>query len=239
LSNNAVGSKFVGNDLSNPADLTQVQDQLSKLKPTSYNIAYDGNNYVVTDSSTGLVVPATNTVDDPAGHPLVSTLRFDGLQVDLDTGQGTVRPGDQFQVRYLNDGTIGFSQAMTNPDTVAYRGADTAAGNTRPLAMGNNVNAANMASMQNKKLFLNHVDSIEGVYSLMAGNVGSYHQSNQVSMNTQDALYGQLSQTQQSISGVNLDEEAANMMKFQQSYQAAAQMMQTSQKLFDTLIGVM
>jgi flagellar hook-associated protein 1 FlgK len=128
---------------------------------------------------------------------------------------------------------------MTNPDTVAYRGADTAAGNTRPLAMGNNVNAANMASMQNKKLFLNHVDSIEGVYSLMAGNVGSYHQSNQVSMNTQDALYGQLSQTQQSISGVNLDEEAANMMKFQQSYQAAAQMMQTSQKLFDTLIGVM
>lgn len=241
LSNNASGSKYVANDLSNTADFDQVQKQLAKLQPRSYSIGFDGKNYTVTDSRTGILVPITQGVDDPVGHPQTTTLRFEGLQVDLDTSQGTVRPGDQFQVRFLNDGVIGFSQTMLNPDMIAYRGSDTnmTANGGRPKGLGNNVNAANMASLQDKKVLLNYSESVQGAYSLMAGNVGAYHQANKTNMATQDAIYNQLNQTQQGISGVNLDEEAANMMKFQQAYQAAAQIMQASQKMFDAIMGVM
>lgn len=231
-------SKFVANDLTNVADFAQVQNQLSKLQPRSYTLNFDGATYSMTDARTGATIPTTQSIDDPVGHPLVSTLRFEGLQVDIDTSAGTLRPGDKFELRFLNDGVVSFSQEITNPDAVAYRGADTTAGSSRPLAVGNNVNAANLASMQDKRLFLNNTESIQGTYSLMAGNVGSYHQSNTTSLTTQDALYSQLNQARDSVSGVNLDEEAANMMKFQQAYQAAAKIMQASQTMFDAIMGV-
>jgi flagellar hook-associated protein 1 FlgK len=43
---------------------------------------------------------------------------------------------------------------------------------------------------------------------------------------------------QQSVSGVNLDEEAANLIKFQQAYQAAGKVMQIAGTLFDTLLSL-
>jgi flagellar hook-associated protein 1 FlgK len=73
----------------------------------------------------------------------------------------------------------------------------------------------------------------------MVGNVGTYHQTNKVSMQTQEAVNSQLVQLKDSMSGVNLDEEAANMLRFQQAYQAAAQIMQASQRMFDAIIGAL
>ena len=46
----------------------------------------------------------------------------------------------------------------------------------------------------------------------------------------------QAEESRQSAVGVNLDEEAANLIRFQQAYQAAAQVIQMSQRLFDTLL---
>jgi flagellar hook-associated protein 1 FlgK len=43
--------------------------------------------------------------------------------------------------------------------------------------------------------------------------------------------------TRESISGVNLDEEAANLVRYQQAYQAAAQVIATAETLFDTLLN--
>ena len=94
-----------------------------------------------------------------------------------------------------------------------------------------------MSSLQERKLLLNATDTVQGVFGTAAANVGTYHQANTISKDAQDALFKQLDSTKQSIAGVNLDEEAANLMKFQQAYQAAAQMMQASQKVFDILIG--
>ena len=58
------------------------------------------------------------------------------------------------------------------------------------------------------------------------------HASNQV---TGAALADQ----KQSISGVNLDEEAANLVKYQQLYNASSKVMQTSKQMFDTLLAML
>lgn len=240
LSNNASGSKFVQNDLSNPADYDQVMKQMALLQPRSYKLVFDGTNYNVTDSRTGEIIPVKQSVDDPVGHPNVSTLRFEGLQVDIDQTTRKIGTGDTFELRFLNDGVLKMDQAITDPNKVAYRGGDlstTPVAGSRPLSVANNVNAANLASMQDKKILLNRTANIQTAYSNMAGNVGSYHLANKTSQTTTDALYSQLNQVRDSISGVNLDEEAANMMRFQQAYQAAAQIMQASQKMFDTVLG--
>lgn len=242
LSNNLTGSKAILNDLSNPADFTQVQKQLSLLQPRSYSLAFDGSFYTVTDVRTGQIIPAQQGVDDAINFPSVTTLRFEGLQVDIDQTVRQMKAGDKFEFRFLDDAVSQFSTSDLIPEQVAYRGGDlstTPVAGAKPLAIGNNVNAANMASLQDKKLLLNNQNSFKSAFSLMAGNVGTYHQTNEISMQTQDAVYSQLSQVRDSMSGVNLDEEAADMLRFQQAYQAAAQIMQASQKMFDAIIGAL
>lgn len=241
LSNNAIGAKNVLNDLSNPADLAQVQKQLALLQPRTYSLSFDGSVYSVSDVRTGQVIPLQQSIDDPLGFPSITTLRFEGLQVDIDQSARQMKAGDKFEFRFLDDAVKSFDATLKNPDQVAYRGGDlsTTPAGTVPLAIGNNVNAANMASLQDKKLLNNNQNTFKAAYSVMAGNVGTYHRTNQVSMETQDAVNAQLTQVRDSMSGVNLDEEAANMLRFQQAYQAAAQIMQASQRMFDTIIGVM
>jgi flagellar hook-associated protein 1 FlgK len=60
----------------------------------------------------------------------------------------------------------------------------------------------------------------------------------QVSSLAQDAMVAQTIQVQQSISGVNLDEEAANLLRYQRAYQAAGKAMEIANTLFDTLISL-
>ncbi len=242
LSNNAVGAKNVLNDMSNPADFTQVQKQLSLLQPRTYSLSFDGSFYSVSDVRTGQIIPLQQSIDDPVGYPGITTLRFEGLQVDIDQTARQIKPGDKFEFRFLDDAVKAFDSTLKNPDQVAYRGGDLStipiAGSV-PLANGNNVNAANMASLQDKKLLNNNQNTFKEAYSVMAGNVGTYHKTNQISMDTQDAVNAQLTQVRDSMSGVNLDEEAANMLRFQQAYQAAAKIMQASQRMFDTIIGAL
>ena len=55
----------------------------------------------------------------------------------------------------------------------------------------------------------------------------------------QTNLVNQTTQTQQSISGVNLNEEAANLIQFQQAYQAAGKAIQVSNTMFSTVLSML
>ena len=57
-------------------------------------------------------------------------------------------------------------------------------------------------------------------------------------LKTQEALQEQAIQARDNISGVNLDEEAANLMKYQRSYEAAAKVVQIGDSLIQTLLGM-
>ena len=58
-----------------------------------------------------------------------------------------------------------------------------------------------------------------------------------ISRQSQANLLAQAEARQQSVSGVNLDEEAANLLKYQQAYQAAAQATAVAKELFQTLMA--
>jgi flagellar hook-associated protein 1 FlgK len=51
-------------------------------------------------------------------------------------------------------------------------------------------------------------------------------------------LLDQVTKSQQAVSGVNLDEEAANLLKYQQAYQAAGKAMQIANTMFDTILNL-
>ena len=72
----------------------------------------------------------------------------------------------------------------------------------------------------------------------MVSSVGNKAREIQVNGAASDALLAQVTTSQQSVSGVNLDEEAANLLKYQQAYQAAGKVMQIASSMFDTLLSL-
>ncbi|MCO5400308.1 flagellar hook-associated protein FlgK [Ralstonia soli] len=101
-----------------------------------------------------------------------------------------------------------------------------------------NGNASALAGLRNATLLNGGTATIGSVWSGVVTQVGL--KANQASSNltSQQALLASATAQQQSVSGVNLDEEAMNLMKYQQAYQASAKVMQTANSLFDSLLSI-
>ena len=80
--------------------------------------------------------------------------------------------------------------------------------------------------------------SYQETYGGLVGKVGTLTRQAELNSNAQNRLLEDSIQAKESVSGVNLDEEAVNLTKFQQAYQAAAQVISTSDELFQTLLSV-
>ncbi len=105
-------------------------------------------------------------------------------------------------------------------------------------ATGDNRNVLLMAGLQKLNLLANGTTSFQGAYSQLVGSVGAKTSELSVTSLAQDAMVTQTVSAQQSVSGVNLDEEAANLMQYQKAYQAAAKAMQIANTMFDSLLSL-
>lgn len=103
-------------------------------------------------------------------------------------------------------------------------------------ASGDNRNALLMAGLQTQNLLANGTTSFQGAYSQLVGSIGAKTSELTVTSKAQDAMVTQTVANQQSVSGVNLDEEAANLIRYQRAYQAAGKAMQIANTMFDTLL---
>jgi flagellar hook-associated protein 1 FlgK len=103
-------------------------------------------------------------------------------------------------------------------------------------ATGDNRNALLMAGQQTQNLLINGTATIQGAFSQLVGSVGAKTQELTITSQAQDAMVTQTVAAQQSVSGVNLDEEAANLLRYQRAYQAAAKAMQIANTMFDSLL---
>ena len=77
-----------------------------------------------------------------------------------------------------------------------------------------------------------------GTYAQMVSFIGNTAHQGQVEADAQDKILSQAQQAQQSVSGVNLDEEAANLQRYQQAYQAAGKVLATAATLFDAILNI-
>ncbi|WP_027816068.1 flagellar hook-associated protein FlgK [Paraburkholderia bannensis] len=80
--------------------------------------------------------------------------------------------------------------------------------------------------------------TLTNAYSNYVNAIGNTAAQLKASSTSQTSLVTQLTSQQQSVQGVNLDEEAANLLKYQQLYQANSKVIQTAASLFQTLIGI-
>jgi len=80
--------------------------------------------------------------------------------------------------------------------------------------------------------------SFNDAYASLVSDVGNKTASLKITSTTQTNVVTQLSNQQQSVSGVNLDEEYGNLQRYQQYYLANAQVLQTASSMFDALLAI-
>jgi flagellar hook-associated protein 1 FlgK len=103
--------------------------------------------------------------------------------------------------------------------------------------IGDNRNALLLAGLATDKVMYGGSTSITNTYNGLVADVGTGTKQAEINSLAQKRILDQTLATRESISGVNLDEEAANLVKYQQAYQAAAQVISTANTLFDTLLN--
>ncbi|MDR0701726.1 MAG: flagellar hook-associated protein FlgK, partial [Azoarcus sp.] len=103
-------------------------------------------------------------------------------------------------------------------------------------------NANLLGALQTTKLLFNGsagpTATLGMAYSQLVNKVGNKTHEVQTGEQTQTALYNQAVETRDSLSAVNLDEEAANLIRYQQMYQASGRVMSIAQNLFDEIISI-
>jgi flagellar hook-associated protein 1 FlgK len=160
-----------------------------------------------------LTFTSTGTVDingTGAGLPATGVAYTSGSTLSYNgwelTLKGTPQPGDTFTVQVATPG----------------------------FAARNAGNADAMMALRDKAMY-DGAALTDGYAGLMA-DVGNRVSSSKLSSDVATSIASSVETDRTSVSGVNLDEEAANLLKYQQAYQASARMIQIAQTIFDTLI---
>ena len=100
-----------------------------------------------------------------------------------------------------------------------------------------NRNGLLMSKLQTEKTLENGSTDFQAGYAIIVSDVGTKTHSAQIDLLAQQTLSEQAKATRESYSGVNLDEEAADLLKYQQAYQASARVIASADEMFQTLLN--
>ena len=154
-------------------------------------------------------------------------MTFDGVKINV---SGAAANKDSFVVKPVVD-TIVNMELLIKDESKLAMASDATAGES------DNRNGKALLELQNSKSVGGN-KSFNDAYASLVSTVGSQTASLKTSSATKANVVTQLSNQQQSISGVNLDEEYGNLQRFQQYYLANAQVLQTASTLFDAIINI-
>jgi flagellar hook-associated protein 1 FlgK len=105
--------------------------------------------------------------------------------------------------------------------------------------ISDNRNALGLAALQDNNTLKNNTVSYQSLYSQIVVDTGTKTRQAEINMGSQDGLLKQAVAAREAKSGVNLDEEAADLIKFQQLYQASAQVIAMADSVFQSLIDIL
>ena len=186
------------------------------LAASNYEINFSSpSSGSITRLSDGLISSFSST----------SPLTIDGLSITI--GTGSVTSGDRYLVTPYSGAAGSMKTDFSLPTSLAV--ADSAS-----YIDTNSGNAKAMMALRDLALF-DGASTTDGYASAMA-EIGVKVQGATYTAAVSQSIADNIEKDRTSVSGVNLDEEAAKLLQYQQSYQASAKMLQISQSIFDTLL---
>jgi flagellar hook-associated protein 1 FlgK len=193
-------------------------------------IANLGSGAIAVPTITAALPFTANPLEDNVTIKFTSATKFDVTDTTLGT---TLATG----VAYTPGGNISYNGWTTQiSGTPSTNDTFTVSRNTNASTDGTNILL--MASLQTANTLVNGTASYQGAYGQLIGQIGSQTRELTVTSQAQTNLLDQVTKSQQAVSGVNLDEEAANLLKYQQAYQAAGKAMQIANTMFDTILNL-
>jgi flagellar hook-associated protein 1 len=182
------------------------------------------------DTNTGTATIGAGTVVNAANPSLLSTTTIKFLTPTTysvnGAGSFTYAAGGSIS---LDGWKVAISGAPAAGDVFTVQG------NT--AGTGDNTNALAAANLQSQGILSNGTISINGAVGGLISDSGSRAAQVNSAQTAQTAVNSQAKTNLQSVSGVNMDEEAANLMQWQQAYQASAQALSVANGLFTTLLN--
>lgn len=222
-------------------------DNVRQLTGDAYSVVFRGGDpldaasYEVRTLFNGRRVELGAGALTPAGAGSSTRIEFEGVRLLIDD-PSQLRSGDSFELRPTS-GLAGLLRMnLSDPrDIAAAQGSDDGSGGieSRP---GDGRNAQALADLQRAgrigSLNPTEASSFAESFAEIAGTVGVQAESAKLRGNAQTALVRQLEDQQQSLSGVNLDEEAASLLRFQQAYQASAKLISIAGSLLQAVLDI-
>ncbi|HEY6642621.1 flagellar hook-associated protein FlgK [Povalibacter sp.] len=214
------------------------------IKPTAE--AVSGMQVLITDPSR---IAAAAPIRSGVGTGNTGTATISAGEV-IDAGNAQLRsPVDitftsATQYTISGDPTVYTYTPGSNIDVNGWRmqiNGTPAAGDTFTMrdnvgGTGDNRNALKLASIMNEPVLNNGTASLSAAVGQFVGDIGVKTNQAQVSSAAQKVVFDESVDSLQSVSGVNLDEEAANLVRYQQAYMAAAQMIRVADTIFQSVL---
>ncbi|MFZ9584943.1 MAG: flagellar hook-associated protein FlgK [Pseudohongiellaceae bacterium] len=165
------------------------------------------------------------------------------LRIDFSTDSGELR----YTLTDITSGTVlhkarfDFDEGIVFGDVRVRFGRAPQAGDSFDIvpnldALGDNSNLRRFAALENATLFRGQ--TLRAFYVNEVDKVGTASQLAEMSAAAGEIVYNENVEKRAAVAGVNLDQEAADLIRFQQAFQAAAQVIQVSTRLFDAILGV-
>ncbi|MEW6599412.1 MAG: flagellar hook-associated protein FlgK [Nitrospirota bacterium] len=200
----------------------------SALTLDEYDINFtDSSTYNIVNHTTGAAVATGQTYS--AG----STISFNGIDVVID---GTPAADDSFFISPLTSviENLGVAISGSQTDKIAVSDTDVSVTGER----GNNVNALSIISLYQSGISDLSNATFEEYYQGIVSDVGIMGKAATDSLTYDDNLRFELQKKRDEISGVSLDEEAANLLRYQRMYEAGARIIKVTDELMEMIINL-
>ncbi|MGI2030047.1 flagellar hook-associated protein FlgK [Endozoicomonas acroporae] len=217
-STSAMQQRVLPSTVAGTEALTVAIDDISRLVPSEYQLVFTASDQCrVTRLSDGQSFSGSLTAATP--------FTIDGLTIHL---TGTPAINDQFLLTPWRHEATQLSIVLNDPEQLAFAAQSSGPGDNRNLlALLGCLNGYSASSP----------DVLEANI-LLQSSVANQTASAVRQQKTSQSLYQAAVAEREGLSGINLDEEAANLLRFQQFYQANARLLRTSQMIIDELLAV-
>lgn len=245
-----LGAQLFGTQMSDPALIAAAGNQIlisdgagntgiSETRITQITNPNDVNYPSPEDVTTNPVTAAKGLRIEVTEAPL-GTFTYQVLDantgVPIEEPVGTPLTALAFTPPQQTISHAGFDIEITIEDTVALDNY-TFTLDYNETGVGSNENALVMAEFQTGKTLNKGRSTFQDNYALMTSDIGTVTSSADVRVQSAAVLYEQASDRVTSVSGVNLDEEAANLLQYQTAYNAAAKIISVADELMETLLA--
>ncbi len=198
------------------------------------------SDYILEKTGAGDSYKLTRVSDgtDVYSNSALATITNAGFSLSITTG--TVSTGDQFLLRPTYSGASSYSVTATISDiATAAAGTSVQPNPAVSPAPGDNSNVLAMLAKQTSLVMNGGLSSYQDTLGGLISTVGNKSAELKATSAYAEQWQQSSSIAMENYSGINLEEEAANLLRYQQAYQASGTVLQIARQMFDSILGIM